>query len=62
MGRDGAAGVAAIRAAGGCAVAERPEQALLSGMPAAAVESGATPLELSRIGRALSLLSTSAAR
>jgi two-component system chemotaxis response regulator CheB len=57
MGRDGAAGVAAITAAGGAAVAERPEHARLSGMPAAAAQAGAIPLELADIGRLLATLS-----
>ena len=57
MGRDGAAGVAAIRATGGAAVAERPEDARLSGMPAAAAHAGAAPLALAEIGRLLATLS-----
>jgi two-component system chemotaxis response regulator CheB len=59
MGRDGAAGVAAVRDAGGVALAERPDRAALSGMPGAATEAGATPLELAEIGRALADLSRS---
>jgi two-component system, chemotaxis family, protein-glutamate methylesterase/glutaminase len=57
MGRDGAAGVAAIRAAHGAAVAERPEDARLSGMPSAAAQAGAAPLALAEIGRLLATLS-----
>jgi two-component system chemotaxis response regulator CheB len=56
MGRDGADGVAAVREAGGVALAERPEQAMLSGMPAAAAAAGATPLSLREIGAALSAI------
>jgi two-component system chemotaxis response regulator CheB len=59
MGRDGAAGVAAVRRAGGTALAEQPEQAPVSGMPGAAEEAGATPLERAEIGRVLAELSRS---
>lgn len=62
MGRDGAAGVSAVCEAGGAAIAERADRALLSGMPAAAAEGGATPLELNRIGPVLALLSAGAPR
>lgn len=62
MGRDGAAGVAAVREAGGAAIAERADRALLSSMPAAAAEGGATPLELTQIGPVLALLSAAARR
>jgi two-component system chemotaxis response regulator CheB len=61
MGRDGAAGVTAVRQAGGVAVAERSEHAHLPGMPEAAQQAGATPLERADIGRALAALSPSAA-
>ncbi|MGZ6707321.1 MAG: CheB methylesterase domain-containing protein [Solirubrobacteraceae bacterium] len=53
MGRDGADGVAAVREAGGVALAERADQAHLPGMPAAAVQSGATPLARADIARLL---------
>lgn len=56
MGRDGAAGVAAIRSAGGVALAERSEHAHLAGMPVAAADAGATPLERGEIGRTLAAL------
>ena len=58
MGRDGAAGVAAVRQAGGVALAERSEHAHLSGMPVAAAEAGATQLERAQIGRTLAALSS----
>jgi two-component system chemotaxis response regulator CheB len=51
LGRDGAAGVVAVRRAGGVAFAER--NAALSAMPEAATEAGATPLGLAEIGVAL---------
>jgi two-component system chemotaxis response regulator CheB len=57
MGRDGADGVAAVRLAGGVALAERSEQAHLPGMPAAAAQAGATPLGRAEIGRALASIS-----
>jgi chemotaxis response regulator CheB len=57
MGCDGAKGVTAVRAAGGVALAEAPEHAKLSGMPAAAAAAGATPLDLPEIGRLLATLS-----
>ena len=41
MGRDGAAGVAAVKAAGGLTLAESQESAVVYGMPHAAAESGA---------------------
>jgi len=41
MGRDGAAGVAAVKAAGGLTLAESEESALVFGMPHAAAEGGA---------------------
>lgn len=62
MGRDGAAGVAAVRDAGGVAITERSEHAVLSSMPAAAAKAGARPLELVEIGQLLAQLSTSRRR
>jgi two-component system, chemotaxis family, protein-glutamate methylesterase/glutaminase len=53
MGRDGAAGVAAVRAAGGAALAQSADQAMLSGMPTAAAEAGAAAAPLSEIARTL---------
>jgi two-component system chemotaxis response regulator CheB len=41
MGRDGSAGVAAVKAAGGLTLAESEDSAVVFGMPHAAVESGA---------------------
>jgi two-component system chemotaxis response regulator CheB len=41
MGRDGCAGMAAVKAAGGLALAESEESAVVYGMPHAAAESGA---------------------
>jgi two-component system, chemotaxis family, protein-glutamate methylesterase/glutaminase len=46
MGQDGAAGAAAIRRAGGLALAESAETAVVYGMPQAAVESGAVEAAL----------------
>jgi len=60
MGRDGAAGVAAVRDAGGVALTERAEHAHLSSMPVAAAQSGAMPLERAEIGQALAALARSA--
>ena len=60
IGRDGAAGVAAVRAAGGVALAEHFDDASLPGMPAAARRAGATSLERAEIGQALAALSGSA--
>jgi two-component system chemotaxis response regulator CheB len=57
MGRDGADGVAAVREAGGVALAERSDQAHLPGMPAAAAQAGATPLARADIGRLLASIS-----
>jgi len=57
MGRDGAVGVRAVRAAGGRALAESRESAAVWGMPAAALAEGATPLTLEELGRALAELS-----
>ena len=57
MGRDGADGVAAVREAGGVALAERSDQAHLPGMPAAAAQAGATPLARADIARLLASLS-----
>jgi len=62
IGRDGAAGVAAVRAAGGVALAEHFDDASLPGMPAAARRAGATSLERVEIGRTLAALSGSAVR
>lgn len=56
MGRDGATGVTAVRAAGGVALAESSDQALLSGMPAAAAAAGATPLSLVEIAHVLTTI------
>ena len=58
IGRDGADGVAAVREAGGVALAERAEQAHLPGMPAAAALAGATPLARADIARLLASIST----
>jgi two-component system chemotaxis response regulator CheB len=58
MGDDGAVGAKAIRAAGGTVVAESEETAVVYGMPAAAVRSGAVneSLSLPEISEFLSLL------
>jgi two-component system chemotaxis response regulator CheB len=62
MGRDGAAGVAAVRQAGGVALVEHADRAHVSGMPEAAARAGATPLERAEIGRELAALAGSPRR
>lgn len=57
MGRDGAAGVAAIRARGGLVLAQDEESSAIYGMPRAAVQAGARPLAPSAIADVLSRLS-----
>ncbi|WP_114953453.1 chemotaxis protein CheB [Sphingosinicella terrae] len=49
MGEDGAAGVRALLAAGGFAIAEHESSAIVNGMPAAAVRAGALALPLDLI-------------
>lgn len=62
MGRDGAEGVEAIRAAGGLAIAQDEETSAVFGMPRAAVESGADlVLPLDEIGSTLRALRTEGA-
>jgi two-component system chemotaxis response regulator CheB len=56
MGRDGAAGVAAVLAAGGAAVTELPEEAAVWGMPSAAAAAGAVPQPRREIGPLLARL------
>ncbi len=57
MGRDGAEGVKAIRAAGGCVIAQDEGSAAVHGMPRAAAEVGAYPvLPLGEIGPVLKAL------
>jgi two-component system chemotaxis response regulator CheB len=46
MGEDGAAGLRAIRSAGGVAIAQEPKTCLLAGMPSAAIAAGAAELVL----------------
>jgi two-component system, chemotaxis family, protein-glutamate methylesterase/glutaminase len=59
MGRDGAAGAAAIRAAGGYVIAQDEESSVVFGMPRAAVDAGAdTVLPLAQIPSALRRLAT----
>lgn len=63
MGRDGAAGVAAIRAGGGRVIAQDEETSVVYGMPAAAVAAGAsTVLPLGEIARALRSLALAEVR
>jgi len=57
MGRDGGAGVEAVRAAGGLTIAQDEETSTVFGMPKAALESGAElVLPLQQIARHLQLL------
>jgi two-component system chemotaxis response regulator CheB len=62
MGRDGALGVAAMVAAGGDAWAQRPAEAAIWGMPAAAVQAGAAPHSLAEIGAGLAATGADRAR
>ena len=61
MGRDGALGLAAVKAAGGRTIAQDKNSSTVYGMPKAAVEMGVVDevLALDRIGRAVSGLVTS---
>jgi two-component system chemotaxis response regulator CheB len=56
MGNDGRTGVAAVKAAGGCTIAESEASAVLYGMPKEAVDSGCVDevLTLDRIAERLS--------
>lgn len=58
---DGAAGLQAVRAAGGLALVQDPDDARADAMPRAALAAGPVDavLSLARLGRALSLLETS---
>jgi two-component system chemotaxis response regulator CheB len=47
MGSDGAAGLLAIRRAGGLTFAQNPESCVVPGMPEAALRNGATDMMLS---------------
>lgn len=63
MGSDGAAGVEAIRAAGGYVVAQDEATSAVFGMPRSAIEAGADAvLPVAEIGRALCALRTEAPR
>jgi len=62
MGRDGAAGVTAVRAAGGVAFTEHAEDATIWGMPAAATAAGAQPLALVEVARTLAKLTAGSRR
>jgi two-component system chemotaxis response regulator CheB len=58
LGRDGAAGTAAIVAAGGVALAQDGESATVNGMPAAAAAAGAAVVDLHEIAGTLAALRT----
>jgi two-component system chemotaxis response regulator CheB len=60
MGRDGADGIAAVRAAGGLTIAQDESTSVVWGMPRAAAEQGVElVLPLAQIGSALSALTAS---
>lgn len=61
MGRDGARGGAAVLAAGGLLLAQRPDDAAAYGMPRAAVAAGAQPLTVAEIASVLRNLVIAAA-
>lgn len=55
MGKDGAAGIAAVREAGGTTIVQDPEEATVSSMPASALETGPVDriVEADRLGHAV---------
>jgi two-component system chemotaxis response regulator CheB len=57
MGRDGAAGAAAVQAGGGLVLAQDEASSAIYGMPRAAVQAGARPLAPSAIADVLCRLS-----
>jgi chemotaxis response regulator CheB len=62
MGRDGAAGLRAIREVGGWTAVQSPDSSVVPGMPRAAAEFATLELPLENIARAIAAQAASQAR